>query len=231
MAKREEFQIVVPHQGVEQVLARLDTPDEGESSRVFVLAHGAGAPMTSDFLEELAPRIADAAQMAVLRFNYAYAEKMLRTGKRTPPEPRRALEVVHRAVLEHARERFPDLPLIGGGKSLGGRISSLMAADGEAFDALCFLGYPLHPAGRPEKQRTDHFPQLKLPLLFVQGTRDALADLELLKPALKLLPAEPTLHVVEGGDHSFAVLKRSGRTPDEVLDEIAGAVADWAPPL
>lgn len=229
MAKRAETQIVVPHQGVEHVAARLDLPDEAPPVAIYVMAHGAGAPMTSDFMEAAAPVIADAASIAVLRFNYAYAEKMTRTGNRLPPEQRRALEVVHKAVLQYARDRFPDLPLIAGGKSLGGRISSLMCADGEAMDALCFIGYPLHPAGKPEKQRTEHFPKLDLPLLFLQGTRDALADLELLHPALELLPRKAELHVVEGGDHSFSVLKRSGRTPAEVLAEIGQAVADWVP--
>ncbi len=196
---------------------------------VFVMAHGAGAGLTSDFMEAAAPKIADAANIAVLRFNYGFAEKMQRNGSRFPPEPRRALEVVHRQIFEYTRERFPGLPLIGGGKSLGGRMSSLMAADGEPLDGLCFLGYPLHPSGRPEKLRTEHFPDLKLPMLFLQGTRDALCDLELLRPALEELGQKPTLHIVEEGDHSFAVLKRSGRTPDEVLDEIAAAIAAWVP--
>lgn len=185
--------------------------------------------MASDFMEAAAPRIADAAGIAVVRFNYAFAEKMQRSGSRLPPEKRRALDVVHREVFVKTRERFPELPLIGGGKSMGGRMSSLMAAEGEPLDGLCFLGYPLHPPGSPEKLRTEHFPDLKLPTLFVQGTRDALCDLELLRPALETLGQKPTLHIVEEGDHSFAVLKRSGRTPDEVLDEIAAAVAAWVP--
>lgn len=226
VANREEIKIVVPHQGVEHVAARLDLP-AAPPVGVFVMAHGAGAPMTSDFMESAAPLIADASGLAVLRFNYAYAEKMSRTGSRLPPEPRRALEVVHRTVLQWARDRFPDLPLLGGGKSLGGRISSLMASEAEPLDGLVFLGYPLHPPGKPERLRTEHFPKLDLPLLFLQGDRDALADLDLLRPALETLPRKATLHIVEGGDHSFSVLKRSGRTPEEVLEEIAAAVALW----
>ncbi|QDV08713.1 Alpha/beta hydrolase family protein [Planctomycetes bacterium Poly30] len=227
MAKREELKIVVPHQGVEHVAARLDLPG-GDPVGVYVMAHGAGAPMTSDFMEAAAPRIADAAALAVVRFNYAYAEKMSRTSSRLPPEPRRALEVIHRTVLQWTRDRFPHLPLVGGGKSLGGRIASLMAAEAEPMDGLVFLGYPLHPPGKPEKLRTEHFPKLDLPMLFLQGDRDALADLDLLRPALEALPRKAALHVVAGGDHSFSVLKRSGRTPEEVLDEIASAVADWS---
>ena len=232
MANQEQFQIVVPHQGVEQVAARIDLPGSGPEAApaaVFVMAHGAGAGLASDFMEAAAPRIADAANIAVLRFNYAFTEKMQRSGSRLPPDPRRALEVVHHEIFVHARERFPGIPLVGGGKSLGGRMSSLMAAEGEPLDALCLLGYPLHPPGKPGKLRTEHFPDLKLPMLFVQGTRDALCDLELLRPALEGLGQPPTLHIVEEGDHSFSVLKRSGRTPEEVLDEIAAAVAAWIP--
>ena len=224
---------MVPHQGVEHVAARLDRPEteggeaEPKPAAVFVMAHGAGAGLDSDFMEAAAKAIADAAGVAVLRFNYAYAEKMQRNGSRLPPEPRRALQVVHAAIFAWARERFPDMPLIGGGKSMGARIASLMAADGEPLDGLCFLGYPLHPAGKPEKLRTEHFPKLKLPMLFLQGSRDALCDLELLRPALETLGQKPTLQVIEGGDHSFSVLKRSGRTPEEVLGEIARGFADW----
>lgn len=226
MTDREELRITVPHQGVRDVSALLDVP-AAPPRAVLVLAHGSGAPMTSDFLEAVAPRLAEAAGIAVLRFNYAYAELMVRTGGRRPPERRPALEAVHRATLEAARGRFPDLPLLAGGKSLGGRISTLMAADGEAMDGLVLLGYPLHPPGKPDRQRVEHFPEVSVPALFLQGTRDALADLDLLRPALERFKGRTTLHVVEGGDHSFAVLKRSGRTPDEVLDELASATAAW----
>lgn len=229
MAHRTDFRVVVPHQGVEQVAARLDIPSETEAPRaVFVLAHGSGAPLTSDFLEEIAPRIADAGDLAVLRFNYAYAELMVRSGKPRPPERRAGLDAVHRALLAHARESFPDLPLIGGGKSLGGRIASLLAADGEPMAGLCFLGYPLHPPGREERPRTEHFPKLDLPAIFLQGTRDALCNMELLEPALELWRTRPALHRVDAADHGFSVLRRSGRDPEAVLAEIAGAVGAWA---
>ena len=223
---REEFTITVPHQGVREVSAILDQPGV-EPRGVLVLAHGSGAPMGSDFLEAVAPRIAEAAQLAVLRFNYAYAELMVRSGGRRPPERRPALESVHQAAVEVARARFPGLPLLGGGKSLGGRIATLMAADGVPFDGLVLLGYPLHPPGKPERQRVEHFPSVGVPTLFLQGTRDALADLDLLRPALERFQGPATLHVVEGGDHSFAVLRRSGRTPEDVLEELAAATASW----
>ena len=228
MAHRTDFRVVVPHQGVEQVAARLDVTTEADEPRaVFVLAHGSGAPLTSTFLDEIAPRIADAGDLAVLRFNYAYAELMVRSGKPRPPERRAGLDVVHRALFAHARESFPGLPLIGGGKSLGGRIASLLAAEDEPMDGLCFLGYPLHPPGRKERLRTEHFPKLDVPALFVQGTRDALCDLELLEPALDQWRTRPALHRVEAADHGFAVLRRSGRDPETVLQEIAGAVGAW----
>jgi len=218
--------LTVPHQGVRQVSVIWDLPEEAPRA-TFVLAHGSGAPMSSAFLEEIAPSIARAAGLAVMRFNYAYAELMVRTGGRRPPERRPALEAVHQAALDAARARFPDLPLIGGGKSLGGRIATLLAAEGAALDGLILLGYPLHPPGKPERQRVEHFPAVKVPTLFMQGTRDALADLDLLRPALERFAGQQTLHVVEGGDHSFAVLKRSGRNPEGVFEEIAKAVSAW----
>ncbi len=223
---RETLMLTVPHQGVRQVSAIWDLP-EGPPRATFVLAHGSGAPMSSEFLEDLAPSLARATGLAVMRFNYAYAELMMRTGGRRPPERRPALEAVHRAALSAARARFPDLPLIGGGKSLGGRISTLLAAEGTSFEGLILLGYPLHPPGKPERQRVEHFPDVRVPTLFLQGTRDALADLALLRPALEQFAGAQTLHVVEGGDHSFAVLKRSGRTPQDVFEELSTAVGAW----
>ncbi len=228
MSTRNEFRIPVPHQGVEHVSAILDTPDgDREPAGVFVLAHGAGAAATSDFLEAVAPRIADTACLAVLRFNYAYAELMIRSGKPRPPERRAALDVVQKAVHSHARETYPGLPLIAGGKSLGGRMASLQVAEGEPADALCFLGYPLHPPGKKDRLRTAHFPDVKAPSLFLQGTRDALCDLDLLRPALATYGGKATLHVIEDADHSFSVLKRTARTPEEVLDELASTIAAW----
>lgn len=226
MPEAEEIRIEVPHDGIPHVSGLLDRPD-GDPRAILVLAHGSGAPMTSAFMARVAPALAARTGAAVMRFQYAYMERMSLSGTRRPPERRPALESVHRAAFEFARKRFPGLPLLGGGKSLGGRISTLMAADGEALDGLLLLGYPLHPPGKPEKQRTEHFPNLKTPTLFLQGTRDALCDLELLDPALKTIAGNATLHVVEGADHGFDVLKRSGRTPDEVLDEICAAASGW----
>lgn len=226
---REELQLVVPHQGVEQVSVRIDRPAGGaDPDACFVLAHGAGAPMDHEFMEAIAPRLAAASGAAVMRFNYAYAELMGRTGSPRPPERRPALEVVHRAALGHARSLPGVQRIIAGGKSMGGRIASMMAAEGEPVDGLCFLGYPLHPAGKPDRLRTEHFPSIDCPTLFLQGTRDALCDLELLRPAMGALPGPATLHEVEGADHGFQVLRRSGRTRGEVLDDVAEAFGRWA---
>lgn len=232
MATRRDEQVAVPHGGVEHVSVRTDAPEGAEPRGVFVLAHGAGAPMDSGFLEAIAPRIADVAGLVVVRFNYAFTELARRSGKRRPPERRIALEAVHGPILRHVAEAHGGLPLYAGGKSLGGRVSSLMAAEShgamEPVRGLIFLGYPLHPPGKPDRLRTEHFPQLRGPLLFLQGDRDALCDLALLEDAWPALAgAEPTLHVVEGADHGFEVLRRSGRTLDDVHAELAGAISGW----
>lgn len=232
MATRTDEPLAVPHGGVEHVTLRTDAPEGREARGVLVLAHGAGAALDSEFLETAAPRIADAAGLVVVRFNYAFTELGKRTGKRRPPERRVALEAVHGPILQHVANAHPGLPLYAGGKSLGGRVASLMAAEGhpamEGVRGLIFLGYPLHPPGKPDRLRTDHFPDLRGPLLFLQGDRDALCDLGLLEEAWPALSgATPTLHVVEGADHGFAVLRRSGRTLDDVHAELADAITRW----
>jgi len=121
------------------------------------------------------------------------------------------------------------VPLLAGGKSMGGRMTSRAAADEPltGVSGLVFLGFPLHPAGRPAVSRADHLDQVNLPMLFLQGTRDTLADLSLLRPVVERLGKRATLHVIEGADHMFHVLKRSGRTDEQVLDELADATAEW----
>jgi len=232
MATRTDEQVAVPHGGVEHVSVRTDTPEGAEPRGVFVLAHGAGAPLDSAFLEAVAPAIADAAGLVVVRFNYAFTELAKRSGKRRPPERRIALEAVHGAMLSRTKAEHDGLPLFAGGKSLGGRVSSMMAADQhpamEGVRGLVFLGYPLHPPGKPDRLRTEHFPRLNGPLLFLQGDRDALCDLALLEAAWpELVSAQPTLHVVEGADHGFEVLRRSGRSLDDVRAELAAAIGLW----
>ena len=155
--------------------------------------------MGSEFLCEVAEGLA-AEGYAVLRFQYAYTERMERDGGRRPPDRRPMLEAVHRHAAQMVRERFPTARIVYAGKSMGGRMASYLAAAGEDVHALCYFGYPLHPPGKPEKQRIDQFPAISQPSLFLQGTRDALCDLELLQPALETYGGQAQLEVFEGAD-------------------------------
>jgi predicted alpha/beta-hydrolase family hydrolase len=166
-----------------------------------------------------------AQEIATFRYQFPYMEQ----GRR-PPSPRGTLLATVRAAVAIAQTEVGDLPILAGGKSMGGRMTSLAASE-EALPGvkgLVFFGFPLHAAGKPSVERGAHLSDVDLPMLFLQGTRDKLAELELLTPIREALGARSTLHIVEGGDHSFHVLKRSGRTDDEVLDEICVAVHDFA---
>jgi predicted alpha/beta-hydrolase family hydrolase len=188
----------------------------------YVLAHGAGAGMRHPFMEAIAQRLA-AQGIGTLRYQFPYTE---RGSRRIDPEP--VLLATVRAAVAAGREAS-GLPLLAGGKSMGGRMTSRAAAaaplDGVA--GLVFLGFPLHPAGQPGVSRADHLARVEIPMLFLQGTRDALADLTLLEPVIDRLGKRATLRVIEHADHSFHVLKRSGRTDEQVLDELAAAVVEW----
>ena len=187
---------------------------------LYVLAHGAGAGMDHPFLEAVATRLADRG-VATLRFQFPYLE----AGRRRPDPPAIAKQTIRSAVERAAEE---GLPVIAGGKSFGGRMTAYAAADGlPGVRGLAFLGFPLHPPRRPGTARWEPMAGLAIPSLFLQGDRDALADLDLLAPLVRELPAPATLHVVAGADHSFAVLKRSGRTAAEVLDELADTIGEW----
>ena len=201
-----------------------------DARALLVLAHGAGAGMEHPFMRAMADRLADRS-VATLRFEFGYMAAGRRRPDRAP-----ALVAAVRAAMDEAHERAGDLPLFAGGKSMGGRMTStaqaseprLTAPDGASpLRGLVFIGFPLHPAGKPGTERAAHLAEVDLPMLFVQGTRDALADLELLRPVLAGLAAPVTLHIEEGADHGFHVLKRSGRTDEQVLDGIADAVTDW----
>jgi predicted alpha/beta-hydrolase family hydrolase len=157
-----------------------------------------------------------------LRFNFPYKEL-----GRKAPDPRPKLEQCYRAAVAAFAARARPKRLVIGGKSLGGRVASLLAGDGLACDGLVFLGYPLHPAGRKDELRDGHLAAIPAPMLFVEGTRDPLCDLELLRPVLAKLGGRATLHVVEGGDHSFDLLKSAGRSREDVYAEIVAAVDGW----
>jgi uncharacterized protein len=190
---------------------------------LYVLAHGAGAGMRHRFMETVAEALA-LRGVASLRYQFPFTQA---GGRR--PDPPGVLEATVRAVVAAARTAAPTLPLVAGGKSLGGRMTSNAQARRPLAEvaALVFLGFPLHPPKQPGVSRADHLDRVELPMLFLQGTRDELAHLDLLQPVCQRLGDRATLHVVEGGDHGFDVLKRSGRTETEVMDELATTVADW----
>lgn len=188
-----------------------------------VLAHGAGAGMRHHFMEAMAHRLAQRG-VATLRYQFPYMEE----GRRRPDVPRVLHETV-RAAVSMARDTFPDLPLVAGGKSLGGRMTSQAQANASlpGVRGLVFVGFPLHAPKRPDTTRAAHLEKVRVPMLFLQGTRDALAQLDYVRPVCQRLDPRATLHIVEGGDHSFNVLKRSGRSRDEVLDEMADMMTHW----
>lgn len=149
------------------------------------------------------------------------------------PDPPAVLVATVRAAVQAAAEAAPDLPLLAGGKSLGGRMTSTAASQSplRGVQGLVFFGFPLHPPGKPSTERARHLQSVTVPMLFLQGTRDKLAELELLRPVCSELGDRAKLHIIESADHSFSVLKRSGRTNDDVLQELSTTVAEWATPL
>lgn len=195
-----------------------------DARRLFVFGHGAGAGMRHRFMEDAAAALA-ARGIATWRYQFPYVEQ----GSRRP-DPQPILLATVRSAVAAAREAAPDLPLFAGGKSMGGRMTSLTAADGllPGVAGLIFFGFPLHPIGQPGTSRAEHLERVDMPMLFLQGTRDKLADLELLRPVLDRLGSRATLHVVDGADHSFATPKRAGRSLSETLDALAETVAGWA---
>ena len=209
------------------VRAAWDLPAADAGGACVLLAHGAGLPHDAAFMVGTGERLA-ARGLPTLRFDYPYMTRAAREGRRLPPNRMPELEDTHRRALAVVRERFPGRPVLLVGKSMGGRVSSHLAADGEAVLGCAFLGYPLHPPKKPEKLRVEHFPRLEVPCLFLQGTRDALAPLETLRAEVERIPGRVELHVIDGADHGFDLPKRLGRSPHEVLDELADAVADFA---
>jgi hypothetical protein len=204
-----------------EVSALLTKPDVPRA--VLAFAHGAGAGMRHVFMETMAARLAGDG-IATLRYQFPYMEK--RTGR---PDPQPILLSAVRAAVAAAAGAVPGVPILAGGKSMGGRMTSNAQADTplEGVRGLVFFGFPLHPAGRPGVERAAHLERVAIPMLFLQGTRDTLAELDLLRPVVEKLGTRARLCVIEGADHSFAVLKRSGRTHDQVLDELARVTGEW----
>ncbi|HZZ93304.1 MAG TPA: alpha/beta family hydrolase [Usitatibacter sp.] len=189
----------------------------------LVLAHGAGAGMTHAFMADLAARLARE-RIATLRFQFPYMEH----GGKRPDAPPVAHAAVRAAVAEAAR-RLPRLPLFAGGKSFGGRMTSQAQAQAplEGVRGLVFVGFPLHPAKRPSIERAAHLEKVAVPMLFLQGTRDALAEWPLIVPTVEALAPRAALERVDEADHSFHVTARSGRTDAQVLDALAARIAGW----
>jgi predicted alpha/beta-hydrolase family hydrolase len=220
MAESREMRIAV--EGAGEVSALLLRP--ADARWMLVLAHGAGAGMSHAFMEALAEELAEV-QVATLRYQFPYMEE-----RRGVPDRPKVLTATVAAAVRAAKEVAPGLRLLAGGKSMGGRMSSQAAAEGflNEVRGLVFFGFPLHPPKQPGTKRAEHLSKVAMPMLFLQGTRDALADLRLLRPICKALGARATLQVVETADHSFHVLKKSGRNDQEVLRELAVATAAWA---
>ncbi|MHC4045095.1 alpha/beta hydrolase family protein [Bradyrhizobium sp. 23AC] len=217
--KTQELKLDIERIGT--VSAILTQPDHARAC--YVMAHGAGADMRHSFMEKVAEGLAGRG-IATFRFNFLYMEKKL--GR--PDQPAVAHAAIRAAVAEAAR-LCPGLKLVAGGKSFGGRMTSQAQAKAPLADVkgLAFLGFPLHADKKPSSERAEHLTGIAIPMLFLQGTRDGLADLGYLKPVVEKLGAKATLHEVEGGDHSFAVLKKSGRTNEEALTEVLDTLAAW----
>lgn len=193
----------------------------------LILGHGAGAGQTSGFMVSFATELASRGIDAVT-FNFSYTEH-----GRHYPDTNDKLEACYRAVIETVRshKKLARNKLAIGGKSMGGRIASQVAASGMGgagdLAGLVFLGYPLHPPGNPEKLRSKHLPDIKAPMLFVQGSRDSFGTPDELRPIIKKLKTPAELYVVEGGDHSFKVPKSAGVTQEEVYTAVLDEVARW----
>ena len=198
----------------------LTTPPRARAC--YVLAHGAGAGMTHPFMAAVAEGFA-VRGIGTLRYQFPYMER----GSKRPDSPAVAHATV-RAAVDTATLLHPKLPLIAGGKSFGGRMTSQAQALAPLqIKGLAFLGFPLHPAGKPSSDRAKHLFEIKIPMLFLQGTRDTLADLGELRPVCKKLGSRATLKLFDGADHSFHVPARSGRKDAEVLGEVLDTLAAW----
>ena len=220
MTASEDLRFAVD--GAGEVSALFLRPDNARL--LLVLAHGAGAGMSHQFMENLAGELA-AEGIATLRYQFPYME-----GRRRVPDSPAVLTATVVAAVRAAAKAAPELPLLAGGKSMGGRMTSQAAAEHplEGVRGLVFFGFPLHPPKRPATKRADHLAKASVPMLFLQGTRDELAELDLLRPICAKLGKLATLSVFDGADHSFRVLKRSGTNDTAVLQQLVRTVASWA---
>jgi predicted alpha/beta-hydrolase family hydrolase len=218
-ASPQKLAIEVANSG--SVSALLIRPAEARAC--FVFAHGAGAGMTHPFMETFATGLGERG-VASLRYQFPYMEKSSRR-----PDPPAIAQAAVRAAVAEAGLSCPGLPLIAGGKSFGGRMTSQAQASAPlaGVRGLAFLGFPLHPAGKPSSDRAKHLAEVHVPMLFMQGTRDNLAELTLMEPVVASLGPSASLHLVREADHSFHVLARSGRNDREVMKEILDTFSTW----
>jgi predicted alpha/beta-hydrolase family hydrolase len=207
--------------GADATTADIDRASSGTAEAVFVCAHGAGGNM-SDRGMLATSRVLSQQGMDVVRFNFLYKEK--RTGR---PDPMPVLKQTFQAVVAQVRDMLHPRVLIIGGRSMGGRAASVLAAEGFRADGLLLLAYPLHPAGKPEQLRDAHLPAIQVPVLCLNGTRDALCKRDLMEAVLARVGPNWSMHWLDGADHSFHVLKSSGRTHADVLAEIGDTSRAW----
>lgn len=204
-----------------ETTAAMYEPADGDQDALFVCAHGAGGHMRDRAVEQVSATLRSVG-IGVVRFNFLYKE---RGSGRPDPMPR--LMACAAAVIERARAELAPTTLLVGGRSMGGRACSMLAAEGFDAAGLLLLAYPLHPPGQPEKLRDAHLPSIKMPVLCCSGTRDTFCDRALMTTALRKVTASWTMHWIEGADHSFHVLKSSGRKDADVLDEVGATTRTW----
>lgn len=218
--KSIEFDLVAGATG-RSVSAIFQAPDEFDA--VYVFAHGAGANMRHAFMQSLADQLADQ-RIATLRYNFPY---MQAGGKR--PDAPGILEATVRAAIDKGTSLAGGKPVIAGGKSMGGRMTSqaLSKQHDERVRGIAFVGFPLHQPGKPSTDRAAHLADVRVPMLFLQGTRDSLAQLDLIRQMCASLGDRATLHIIDGADHSFAVPKRTGLSKESVRAELAETISKW----
>lgn len=217
-SERIEWRVDVAN---ETTSAAYDPPDGDDKRIVFVCAHGAGGNMNDRGLVQTAANLRRRG-IGVVRFNFPYKEK--KSGR---PDPMPRLKECVAAVVARTREEIRPRKLIIGGRSMGGRAASMLAAEGFECDGLLLLAYPLHPPGKPDQLRDAHLPAIKVPVICFNGTRDPFCTPSLMEDVLKRVKTSWEMHWVEGADHSFHVLKSSGKTDAEVVDGIGDAVEKW----
>jgi predicted alpha/beta-hydrolase family hydrolase len=207
--------------GSDTTSAAFDPPESGDTGIVFVCAHGAGGNMNDRAMVQVSAAMGSQG-IGVVRFNFLYKER--KSGR---PDPMPRLQSTFSAVVDRVKQELSPKKLVIGGRSMGGRVASMMAAEHFECDGLLLLAYPLHPPGHPEKIRDAHLPSIEVPVLCFCGTRDPFCTPALMEKAIKTVNTDWEMHWIEGADHSFHVLKSSGRTDADVIRDVAQTAAQW----